>query len=234
MLNAADPMQIVTEQALSWPEQAQQLQILDAGTYTRAGEMLRSIKALRKEVDEAFDPIIRKAHDAHREACGQKKRAETPLAEAETILKRALVAYDTEQDRLRREEEARLREIARREEEERRVQEAAALETEAVETNNPELLYEANELIERPIEAPIVQLPKATPKVEGLSFREKWEAVVTDKLALIRYVAAHPEFLALLDVNATNLRKFAEMQKDKLALPGVRPRMEKIAASRGR
>jgi outer membrane protein assembly factor BamA len=63
------------------------------------------------------------------------------------------------------------------------------------------LQAEAEALIEAPIEAPAVLVQTVTPKVEGLSYQERWSAEVTNLPALIAYVASRPEFSHLLEPN---------------------------------
>lgn len=221
--------QKVTELALTWPERATALAIRTAETYTQAGELLKDIKALRKEVDAAFDPIITAAHAAHREACSQKKRAETPLAEAEQILKRGLIAYDTEQELIRRAEERRLQEIARQEEEARRLDEAAALEREASAAVNLaegyQLRREAEALLEQPIVAPVVTVERSTPKVTGISYREVWRFRIVDATKIPRdYLAVDEQKIAGV-VRAT---------KGTITIPGIEAYPEKIASAGSR
>lgn len=229
MATAIVEQQKVTELALTWPQRAGALAIASPATYTEAGEMLKGIKALRKEVDAAFDPIITAAHAAHREACSQKKRAETPLAEAETILKRGLIAYDTEQDRLRREEERRLQELARQAEETRRLDEAAALEREAstmADLNEGfQLRREAEALLEQPIVAPVVVLEKTTPKVSGISYREVWRFRITDATKIPR------EYLA---VDEQKIGGVVRAMKGQTNIPGIECYADKVASAGSR
>jgi hypothetical protein len=223
---AVDRTQRVTELALTWPEQAQALTITTPETYTQAGEMLRGIKALRKEINDTFDPIISRAHEAHREACAQKKKAETPLAEAETILKRGLIAFDTEQERLRRIEELRLQELARQEEEARQLAEAAALEAQANATADLVEAYhirqDAEAVLAQPIVAPVVVVQKATPKVAGLSYREVWRYRVTDARQIPR------EYLSVDDVKIGGV---VRALKGATAIPGIEVYAEKVASA---
>lgn len=74
----------------------------------------RVIKALKKEIDETFDPIISKAFSAHKEAVAQKKKHYEPLEAAERQIKQKMGAYLDEQERLRRIEEQKQREEAER------------------------------------------------------------------------------------------------------------------------
>lgn len=229
----------VTQKALTWPDRARALAVTTPENYVEAGELLKAIKALRKEVDATFDPIISAAFAAHREACAQKKKAETPLAEAEQILKRGLITYDTEQEQLRVAEQIRRQEEARKDEERRRVEEAAALEREAL--ANPcreeaqQQFQEAEALITAPLDAPSVIVPKSTPKVEGLSYSEKYSADPNvDIKKLCAAVASGECPTSYVLPNMVALNKRAASDKLEMRIPGVKVRVEKIARAGGR
>lgn len=215
-----DPTIDVTARAMTWPEKARGLQIVDDASYLSAGHLLRGIKALRGEVDSAFDGIISKAHEAHREACAQKRKAEAPLVEAESAIKSSMGAYTTAQELLRQAEERRLREEARIAAEDRRLEEAASLEREAQATGDAELMAEAVEMLEQPIIAAPVYVP-AAPKVAGISTRANWTARVTNVRALIMFVAQHPEHANLLTPNQAALNGLAKSMTSNLRIPGV-------------
>jgi hypothetical protein len=223
----------VTEEALAWPEKARAHVISDGTTYQRAADLLVSIKALRGEVNATFDPIIADAHKVHKTACDKKRVADAPLLEAETILKRAMADFNTEQERIRLEEERRLEAEARKREEDRRIEEAAALEREAIATDSPELHYEATQLIEQPVVVPPVQVAKAVPKVAGIVHRENWSARVVSLVALVKFVAAHPEHQNLLMPNTAALNSLARAMKSNLKIDGVQAvNTPTVAASR--
>lgn len=212
----------VTERALSWPDRARALAVTDADSYVSAADTLKAIKALRQEVDAAFDPIVRAALESHRTAVAQKRKAEAPLSEAETIIKAALSSYTVEQERLRRAEEARRREEAQREEEARVLARAAAMETEGTQFGDEALIEEAHALIEHPIApAPIAPVPKATPAVSGVTHRTTYSAQVVNMRALVEHIAKHPNLLPLLKVDQAALNAQARSLKDALSLPGV-------------
>lgn len=234
-----DPQQVVTEKALTWPERAKAVQITSSETYTQSAELLLAIRALRNEVNQAFDPIIADAHKAHKTACDQKRRAETPLLEAETIIKRGLVAYTTEQDRKRRAEESRLREIQRQEEETRRLNEAAALETEANATGDLALKEQAEALIEAPIPVmPVETETKAPPKVDGISYRDVYRGDVVDLDALVLAAMADKtgqlRGYLKIEPNQSAIDAMARSLREKLAIPGVRLVVDKIPVTRTR
>lgn len=202
---STDETEVVAKKALTIPEQARAVKVVDSETYSQAGEILVTIKGLRKEIGAAFDPIIKKAHEAHKEAKAQKDKAEAPLIEAENIIKPALAAYDREQERLRREEEERQREIARKAEEERRLREAEQAEKEG---RNEE----AQAIIEEPVYVPPVVIEKTTPKVQGISMQKVWKFRVTNE-ALIPREYMTPDMVKIGGV--------ARATKGSIQIPGV-------------
>ncbi|OPY04777.1 MAG: hypothetical protein A4E61_00558 [Syntrophorhabdus sp. PtaB.Bin184] len=215
---STDETEVVAKKALTIPEQARAVKVVDSETYSQAGEILVTIKGLRKEIGAAFDPIIKKAHEAHKEAKAQKDKAEAPLIEAENIIKPALAAYDREQERLRREEEERQREIARKAEEERRLREAEQAEKEG---RNEE----AQAIIEEPVYVPPVVLEKTTPKVQGISMQKVWKFRVTNE-ALIPREYMTPDMVKIGGV--------ARATKGSIQIPGVEIYSEDIVKAGAR
>ncbi len=213
----------VTEQALTWPDRARALVVNDDASYSAAAETLKGIKALRQEVDAAFDPIVKAAFTAHRTAVEQKRKAETPLTEAETIIKRTLTVYQQEQQRLaderRREEEKKAREEA----ETLALEQAAALELEGQQYGDQAMVEEAHAMIERPVTvAPCAPAPRPTPAVSGISHRTTYSAEVTSFAALVQHIAKNPQLLPLLKVDQAALNGQARSLRESLSLPGVR------------
>ena len=204
----------VTQRAVTYPAQARALVIADAASYQAACDFLKGVKALRTEIAGTFEPHIKRAHEAHKALLKEKADAEAPLAEAERITKAALVTYDAEQERIRRTEQARLQEEARQQEQDRRIAEAVELEA-AGET------AEAEALIEAPVHVPTVAVAPSTPKVTGIAYRETWSANVTDLAALVKFVAANPQFAGFLSANMPALNAQARSLKSQMQIPGV-------------
>lgn len=215
----------VLQRALTWPERARAVAIVDTDSYVAATDLLKGIKALRDEANATFDPIIADAHRAHQTACGQKRKVEAPLVEAERTIKNALVAYDHDQERKRREEQRRLEEEARRQAEVEALERAAALEREGKGWGDEGLVQEAEQIVEEQIQAPpppVPAVPKATPKVPGISYRTTWSGRLVSLLDLIKHCAAYPEHAHLLQVNQTALNNMARgMQAGLNKIPGV-------------
>ena len=215
----------VTTRALTIPEQANAVKIIDAGSYVNASKLWQDIRALRAKVKESFDPIIQKAHAAHRAALDSKAKVDAPLEVAEKTVKKAMNAWDEEQERIRQEEQRRLQEEARKREEEARL--AAAIEAEQAGAKE-----EAEQILEEPVPVAPVIVPKATPKVAGGPvFQTRWFASVVDIKALCRAVAdgkASTEYVMGLEkdrltgiVSCPALNKMATALKGTMNVPGV-------------
>ena len=195
----------VTTLALSVPDQARQIQIKSQDDYVRASELILTIKAIRKKITDIFKPIKQKMDAAKQEVLDQEKLVDKPLQEAESLLSPRIIAWNREQERIRQEEEARLREIARKEEEERQLQAAIAAE----QSGNKE---EAQAIIETPVQATPVVVPKAVPKVAGMSIRENWKFRITNEKLIPR---------DYLKVDEVKIGQVVRAMKSACNIPGV-------------
>jgi len=204
--------------------EARVFRVVTQEQYSGAGEKLKAIKGLMQKVNATFDPIISKAYAAHKEAEAQKKNHEGPLIEAEGIYKRGMLGFQQEQERIRREEQARVDELARKERE-RLEARAAAAEAKGKAEKAEELRNQA-----ATVPAPVVQIE--TPKVSGVSTREVHKAVVTDLKDLLQGVidGKVPEGAVL--ANEPFLNAQARLQKSSLNYPGVKVVTEQILSSR--
>jgi hypothetical protein len=218
---------IVTAEALTWPDHAAAMTVTDAASYESAAEFVKGIKAMRKKVESAFGPIVRKAHAAWKEAGAQRKLADEPLALAEQIVKRGMAGWTSEQQRLAhvtaRQDEAELR----RRESEDRLAEAVALEADG-EAGMAEALLAAPVIV-----APVVAAPQL-PTIAGISQRQVWKAQVDDLPALIAAAAQDPHGVAagLIAVNQVALNGLARSLKGALTVPGVRVYAETSISAR--
>jgi hypothetical protein len=210
-------MEDLEQRALTLPETARTIAIVTALDYERAGEFLLTVKDLRKEIQQTFDPLIQKAHDAHKAIITERKRHEEPLIQAEGMVKPLMVAWDREQSRIREEKERLLREEARKQEEERRLQQAIEAELEG----NKE---EAEAIISEPVYVPPVILPKSTPKVVGISTKTNWKFRITDMAKIPR------EYLTPDEVK---IGQMVRALKEQFNVPGIEAYPEQgIAAGR--
>lgn len=200
--------------------------ITDADSYTRAAEERKALRAFDKKVEAFFQPMREAAHKAWKAVCAQEDVVRKPLAPALKTYDAKLVAWDTEQKRIQREAEAAALAAARKAEEDARVAQAASLE----DAGEDEMASAVLDAPVMPFAAP--RLAPAVPKVNGLSYKTTYKAVVFDKAALIKHVAAHPELINLLTENMAALNSMARAQRQAFALPGVRVVEEKTLAQR--
>jgi len=191
--------------ALTVPEAARAILIINNITYQQACNILLVIKDLRKEIENVFKPMKRKMDEAKKEILEQERKADIPLQEAEAFLKPQISKYLAEQERIKREEEERLREIAHKREEEERLREALILETEGNKK-------EADELLAEPLYVAPIILTDFTPKVAGISMQKRWTFRIVDVTKI------PPQYLI---PNEIAIGQVARALKDKANIPGI-------------
>lgn len=206
-LDLAEGQQIneVTTLALSVPEQAKQISIKTMDDYVRAGEIMLTIKAIRKKITETFKPIKQKMDAAKQEVLDQERAADAPLKEAEALLSPQIIAWNREQERIRQEEERRLQEEARKQEEERRLQEAILAEQHGQKE-------EAEAIMETPVQVAPVVVPKSVPKVSGMSIRDNWKFKITNEKLIPR---------EYLKVDEVKIGQVVRALKSATNIPGI-------------
>lgn len=227
--------------ARSWSEKATGLRITDAASCVNASHLLCSIKGLRAEIQKFWAPHIesacetkRKAELARKALTDERDRMEAPLVDAEGTVKRTLLAWETTQEQIRRDEERRLQAEAQKKAEAITLAAAAAMELEATATGNAEMLQEAQDILDQPIDAPVVSVAKLMPKVQGVTYRDNWKAHETiDVKALAHGVADGVVSEVLITPNMTALNQLARATQGTQPVPGVRFFNDRTIAARG-
>lgn len=230
MDTTAPSKQELAVQASSWATKAREVRIRDAESYIATTHLLRSIKGIRADIQAWFAPHVeaametkRKAESARKGLTDERDRVEAPLVDAETVVKRALLTWETEQECLRIKEQNRLQAEAQKQADALVLDAAAALELEATATGNEEMLDEAHALLAQPSEAPVVSVAKFMPKVEGLAYRDQWKAHdAIDLKALARAVADGLAPVTFLLPNMSALHNYARATKGEQPVPGVK------------
>lgn len=182
--------------------------------YNSAADYLKSIKGMLNQIESARTRITKPINESLREVNKQAKEASAPLESAEQQIKRAMIGYTTEQERLRREEQRKADENARKEQERLNAQAAKAAAAGKVEKAE-QLQERANTVV-----APVIQ--RETPKVSGISMREVWLFEVTDPAAVPR------EYLM---VDEKKVGKVVGALKDQTVIAGIRVYPDKRIAS---
>lgn len=221
-MNEPDTIKDIQVRATPLPKKASELRVIDAESYQDAAEFTLDLRAMRKEIDATFNPIIQKAHEVHKEALAQKKKIMDPVETAQRIVDGKISEYHEAEKRRVGEENERLRreaeERALREEEERRLAEAVRMEA-----DGNRAMAEA--LLDAPVIAPVVLAPTVAsqaPKVDGLSIAILYSAEVENLMVLVQAVAHGRAPLGLLQVNQAALNGMARALKDAFSVPGCR------------
>lgn len=228
--------------------------------YEMAAGELQQIKTLQKGVEKQRTDITGPMNAALKAVNALFKAPSDWLDQAESVLKRSMLGYQQAEEAKRREaqriaeaaaaaERARIAaaaaaaeaaaraeaEALRKQAEEAKKQgnvEAAARLASQAESRVEEGAVAAQELAQTKelISAPTVE--KIVPKVSGISTRKIWKVEVTDKLAFVKYVAEHPEYLELVEPNTPAVNKLGLALKQACPLAGVRVYEDEQLASR--
>ncbi len=82
------------------------------------------------------------------------------------------------------------------------------------------------------VQAAPVSIASSIPKTAGIHGKTKWKGRVKNKMDLIRFVAANPQFIELLDANESAINKMAGALKSAMIVDGVEVYEERQIAAR--
>ena len=184
---------------------ARALTIRSPNDYEEAAGWLKSIKGFLNVIETARLKVTKPLNEALRARNAEAKEASQPLLEAETKIKRSMIAYSDEQDRIRKEEQRRLDEAA--EKERQRLDEIAQRAAAKGQDKKAENFADRAAAVQ----APVVQT--AAPKVGGISIPKVWTFEITDEDLIPR------EYLVIDEVR---IRKVVTALKGDTKIPGVR------------
>ena len=190
---------------------------------TIAAEELAKIKGHIKRLDDERKSITKPMDEAKKNVMDIYKPALETFGQAETFLKQAILNFQQEEDRKAR--------IAAAERERIAAAERAKLEVKA-----EKLEARGKDSSAVRLQAELVSVaPVVTPapvKLSGTSSRSVWKAKVTDKLALVKYIAENPSWLHLLDVSESAIGAQAKAMKTASPIPGLEFYEEKVLSAR--
>lgn len=204
----------IEQEIASINDKALSLIVIDAETYVIAGELLNSYKEMEKHIKLYFEPLEKTAHAAWKVLCDRENEEFNKLKPASTHLNKQMTDWYVAEEEKRKAEEIRLRQEAIKREEEERLAAAIELEKEGYKE-------EAKAIINEPVYVPPPILERIQPKVAGLGIRITWEAIVIDKMTLVKAVAAGQSPLEAVEPNMTFLNSQARALKGSLKYPGV-------------
>ena len=166
------------QEAQGMLNQARAISIVDQTGYEEAALALKHIKARSSALEDERTKITKPMDAAKKAVMDLFRKPQDFLVEAEKVIKGAMITYSNEQDRLRRAEQARLDEIARKEREKLEAQAAKAQSAGKVE--KAEAIMEKAQVVAAPVVEPTVA------KTAGISYRTVWEFEIVDETAIPR------------------------------------------------
>ena len=81
------------QQTITLVDDANALQVFDDGEYAQAGNTLLGWTKLKKAIKDTFDPVVKAAHQAHKEAISGRDKHLTVVEDACGILKGKMADY---------------------------------------------------------------------------------------------------------------------------------------------
>lgn len=181
--------------------------------YQSAAELGRLIKQRSAEVQAFFAPLKQAAHEAHKRVCDREKQMLTPLVNAEKTIKKTMGAWAMEQERIRREEEERLRKAAQDESE--RLLNEAIKASESGDTASAEMAMANAEIMESAGKS--ISLSESKPQAAGVSVATDWEIVSVDS----NKVPLSLNGIDLRPVDTKAVIRLIRASKGKIEIPGI-------------
>jgi hypothetical protein len=213
------PVANIEKNVLTTTEYAAAIAVATHEQYTEACDFIKAVARTRKEVEDTFGPIKQKAHAAWKETVAQENKFLAPLDQATTLVKGKIGSFLAEQERQRRAEEEKAREIARKEAEDRAIAEAAELARQGESKAAEQVIEQA---VSAP--APVVVIPNAVQKQEGIATRKVWKYRIVNTSLIPR------EYLA---VDEQKIGQVVRAMKDMAKIPGVEVYSEDTVSVRG-
>jgi len=224
-------------------QQAQGLTIKTQEGYDVAAELLKGVKARIKSLDTLRKSLTKPIDEAKARIMDLFRPPVEQYEEAESLIKRGMLTYTDEQERIRREEEARLQREAdkKREEAEAKAEEARrqaeeaqkkadearrAGDEEAARKAEAEAKKQEAKADKQEEKAATIVAPTLAPRViqaNGVSYRDQWTAIITNAEIV-------PNDYKIVDI--PKLNKVAQATKGMITIPGVTWKREKIMSSR--
>lgn len=173
----------VVEKSENLALQLQTFKVSNQDEYNTSGEYLKNVKSATKQLEDMRMSMTRPLDESKKRIMDFFRKPLDILTNAEEALKRARIAYSNEQEKKRREEEARLAEMARKE-----AEKLAARANAAEAKGNTE---KAEMLRQKAQETEMIT-PAVAPKVEkvaGISIMTTWKfRIVNPKLIPVEYM----------------------------------------------
>jgi hypothetical protein len=198
-----------------------ELVITNQEQYNVATDVLKDVKARYKELDTQRKSITQPLDEAKKQVMELFRMPLELLDGAEKKIKGLMIGYTNKKEQEAREEQARLQKLADAEAAKQKKildEKIARAEASGKKEKVEELEAQKDAVVS--IAVPVISSNIDTPT--GLSYREKWSAIIVDPNLIPR------EYLI---VNEKALEKIAQATKGSLQIPGVRFEKSKVVVA---
>lgn len=199
-------------------EQIQEITIENEEDNIKAGNFLKQIKPVIKNIKEYWKPLKESASKAHKDLCEREKVMLKPLEEAETQIKAKMSVYITEQEEKARKEQEALRKV-QEEEALKQLAEAEKLKAEGKEIEaqiQEEMAYAIDEV--KTVVGPTIQ------KQDGISYMTDYCVAITDANKVPTYVNG----IEIRPIDVQAIKKLAKASKGQIQIEGIKILEKKI------
>jgi hypothetical protein len=223
----AQSVELLRKEVAPVLQRAQAIAVRSPADREDARNFVLAVKKAQDQVHASFDAMVDKTHKAWKESLAVRASFLDPLESAEKTVKRLILNYDADQERIRLDEQRRLQAIA----DETARKERERLEKEAAKLKTPEL-REARLEQAALIVAPVVTISEPE-KPKGESAPKRWKARLLDKMALIQAAANGSEIaIGCLTFDQPAANTFAKSSRI-ITVPGIEWYSESSLSMRG-
>lgn len=202
--------------AMTWPERATAMQVIDQRSHDDAGAALVALASLEKQITAHHEEPKRKAFEAHKAIVAAEKRLLEPLQQARRIINPKIVGWEAEQRRIHEELQRKAKEETERLAREATLAAAVEAEQAGASQDAVETILETPMVLPEPVVAPTWQ------KAAGIGTQERWHAEVVSLKALCQAVVDGKAPETAVEANMTWLNQRARSDKEHFNVPGAK------------
>lgn len=214
-------------------KEALDFKIVSPADLEMSANILKTIKQKKKKIDEVRKSLTRPLDAAKKGIMDFFRPAENKLSEAENAMQKTILDF-------RAEERKRIEEEQRKATEEARKKQAEELARIQKEQEEAEMMGDSETVENLEMQKTVVAttaevatvVTTEEPKLSGVAEVRRWKAVVTDKMALIKHIAATGQFENIVEFSNKELTALATATKGTIQIPGIEFRAEKTLAIR--
>lgn len=212
----------IKNESSSIVETANNMNITNQEDLEYAAGFLKDIKSTQKKIKEYWEEPIKRAYEAHKALKAKANEMLEPLQNSEKIIKEKISDYTITMERLKREEEERIR--AEQEQQAlEQLQEAERLKAEGNEIEAQ--IAEENAVAMSQID---IKVDSKVEKVAGLSFRKDYEIIVEDATKVPAYING----TEIRKIDLAQIKRFVKMTNNGVQIPGIKVNETQITVSR--